>query len=382
MKISTFVALAIAGLAAAPSALAFPALARMSADEVNAYAKRFMDQDDKMQQEKRLAGNLLGPIPTIGRKNIPDADHPFKAPSATAQRGPCPGLNIMANYGYIDREGIATFGELVYGQQEFMGWAADLAIFLAAIAVALDGNVVNQKVSIGGPDDRVGTIPLVGGSQIPGGILKHNAYEIDSSLTRVDKAIGDNKRLNGTLFQQIWDVADEMNGGTINAPVMTKVRSLRYEQSVRDNPQFTFAPIGTLFLGADHFLWNTMVSSNEDGEPGPSTRETLSAFYGAKSTGPNTWEYVPEQLPGEGNWFRRARPLTIPEAVLNAKGSLVDAVAKGQLPTGISPASVQSPEAFKCAIKNVVLGTMPASLLGIDAVGAFLTMAGDVLSGC
>jgi hypothetical protein len=117
-------------------------------------------------------------------------------------------------------------------------------------------------------------------------------------------------------------VADAMNGGVIDAAVMTQVRSNRYEASARDNPQFTFAPIGVLFLGADHFLWNTMVSSDETGEPGVSNRTTLSAFYGASPTSATTWEYVPERLPNEGDWYRRARPLTIPELLLNAKGAV------------------------------------------------------------
>jgi hypothetical protein len=212
------------------------------------------------------------------------------------------------------------------------------------------------------------------------GILHHDSYEIDSSLTRDDINLGSNKVLNGTLYQQIWDVADEMNNGTINADVMVKVRSNRYEASERDNPEFTFAPIGLLFLGADHFLWNTMISSDEDGNPGPSTRETLSGFYGAKSTGPNTWEYVHEQFPDE--WYRRAVPLTIPVLVAEALPSLEDAIVKGQLPTGITADSVASPQAFTCALKNVVLGQIPVSLASLNVVSAFLTNLGSALSSC
>lgn len=171
-----------------------------------------------------------------------------------------------------------------------------------------------------------------------------------------------------------------MNGGVVNGDVMSVVRSNRYEASVRDNPEFTFAPIGLLFLGADHFLWSTMVSSLENGEPGPCTRETLSSFYGAKSTGPNTWEYVPEELPAE--WYRRARPLTIPEVVTDALSTVKSVVSKGQLPTGITADSLKSPHAFTCAIKNVVLGQLPASILGISAAAAFITNLGDVISGC
>ena len=41
-------------------------------------------------------GSLLlevPPVVAIGRKAIPDADHPFQAPGPTDQRGGCPGLN-------------------------------------------------------------------------------------------------------------------------------------------------------------------------------------------------------------------------------------------------------------------------------------------------
>lgn len=166
MKLYNFLVLAVAGLIALPSStLAFPALAKMKKEEVEAMTRRFMAESTQpIQATKRKVQ-----IPTIGRKLIPDADHPFQAPSSTAQRGPCPGLNIMANYGYINREGITNFDELVYGQQEFMGWALDLSTLLASIAIAVDGNPLNQKVSIGGPDARVGTFPLSSGDAVPGG---------------------------------------------------------------------------------------------------------------------------------------------------------------------------------------------------------------------
>jgi hypothetical protein len=158
MKLSNVAVTVLASMAMVPCAFAFPTMGKMKMDEIESLARQFTETNKRQVQ-----------IPTVGRKAIPDAAHPFQAPSATAQRGPCPGLNIMANYGYINREGITSFSELLYAQQEFMGWAVDLATFLAALSIAVDGNPVNQKVSIGGPDDRVGTIPIVGGTQIPGG---------------------------------------------------------------------------------------------------------------------------------------------------------------------------------------------------------------------
>jgi unspecific peroxygenase len=40
------------------------------------------------------------PAPTfLGAKLVNDAAHPFKAPKSTDLRGPCPGLNTLANHG-------------------------------------------------------------------------------------------------------------------------------------------------------------------------------------------------------------------------------------------------------------------------------------------
>lgn len=42
-------------------------------------------------------------------------EHAFVAPGPTDLRGPCPGLNAMANHGYIPHNGIATIPEFIQG---------------------------------------------------------------------------------------------------------------------------------------------------------------------------------------------------------------------------------------------------------------------------
>ena len=54
---------------------------------------------------------------------------------------------------------------------------------------------------------------------MPGGIGRHNAYEIDSSLTRNDKYFGDNFSMNGTLYEAMFKVADKVNGGALNVSI-------------------------------------------------------------------------------------------------------------------------------------------------------------------
>lgn len=50
-----------------------------------------------------LLANLTSPVETTG-------DHAFQAPDFDAgdQRGPCPGLNVLANHGYIARDGVTS----------------------------------------------------------------------------------------------------------------------------------------------------------------------------------------------------------------------------------------------------------------------------------
>jgi hypothetical protein len=61
---------------------------------------------DEFKQEKRFIIDPSKPIDITGK-------HVFKAPSKDDQRGPCPGLNALANHGYIARSGITSLAEVV-----------------------------------------------------------------------------------------------------------------------------------------------------------------------------------------------------------------------------------------------------------------------------
>jgi hypothetical protein len=58
------------------------------------------------QKEKRFLVDRNKPIDVSGK-------HAFKAPGKYDQRGPCPGLNALANHNYISHDGIASYGEVV-----------------------------------------------------------------------------------------------------------------------------------------------------------------------------------------------------------------------------------------------------------------------------
>lgn len=98
------------------------------------------EDDPDSTLEKRATTNCLPhtlpdflPSNITGLKRFPEAAYPYKDPTPSDQRGPCPGLNVLANvrldfhhpsignmltysrlkHGYIPRNGIATVAQTV-----------------------------------------------------------------------------------------------------------------------------------------------------------------------------------------------------------------------------------------------------------------------------
>ncbi|KAF4622686.1 hypothetical protein G7Y89_g14341 [Cudoniella acicularis] len=66
-------------------------------------------------QEKR-AGTPLGPGFSASEQYVSNTgDYAFVLPGPNDLRGPSPGLNVMANYGYIPRNGVASITQSIQG---------------------------------------------------------------------------------------------------------------------------------------------------------------------------------------------------------------------------------------------------------------------------
>lgn len=91
-----------------PSCLvsAFPTLSAHDLESLTATQLRDALDAVKKHQEKRLIINPNKPIQVTGK-------HVFKAPTKYDKRGPCPGLNALANHGYISHSGITSLVEVV-----------------------------------------------------------------------------------------------------------------------------------------------------------------------------------------------------------------------------------------------------------------------------
>ena len=126
----------------------------------------------------------------IGNVQVPapgDVDHQYQDPPAGAFRGPCPGLNAAANHGFLSRDGIVTFNELVAAQQNVYNVGYDLAVTLATLGVGLDGKSSRHSRRCNRADSEGdltrGTLSL--GSKDKG-LAIHGKFEADASLTRND----------------------------------------------------------------------------------------------------------------------------------------------------------------------------------------------------
>ncbi|KAM0269230.1 hypothetical protein ACHAPA_004500 [Fusarium lateritium] len=398
----------------APSALSFPWLAPEGMDALLDHPEARAEIDRRLQeyqagqdQEKKqpearalktgvvggvvsllggtveaVVDNVLGLIPTNkavkGLQKFPEASHPFKAPGSTDQRGPCPGLNTLANHGYIPRNGIATIGQIQAGTAKVFNMGADLSALLAVGGAVDGGDILSQKMSIGGPDDRVG---LLNGALNkifgkPSGIAGHGKFnEGDASATREDFYLhGDNISFKSKLFKQLHQQALAKGDGTYNVDAVKEHFKNRYRDSKAANKQFYFnVPSAAVVMGAYYFIPG-FFSNGTIGAGGIANEASITSFYGAKPTRKNAWKdknleytHVPERIPEQG-WYRRATPMTIVEAVggildvyLYALPALGGSGADGSWVVG--PLNLpKDPQGLSCFLYNAIFANFPSEL--------------------
>ncbi|CAE7194154.1 hypothetical protein P3342_009585 [Pyrenophora teres f. teres] len=396
---------------AAPTALAFPWLrpegveALLNHPEAQAEINRRLQIRNAAQEEPRqlltglipglvdlLGGTLkatldpiFGLVPTKdsinGLKRFPEANYPFQAPGPTDQRGPCPGLNTLANHGYIPRNGIATIGQIQAGTQALFNMGADLSALLATGGALDGGDIISTKMSIGGPDSRVGVLNGALNSLLgtPSGIAGHGKFnEGDASATRLDFYLeGDNISFQPELFKQMHQQALAKGDGTYSVEAVKAHFKNRYAASKAANSQFYFnVPSAAVVMGAYYFIPG-FFSNGTIGAGGVANEASITSFYGAKPKKDGAWadpnlEYthVPERIPEQG-WYRRATPMTILEAVtgildvyLSAAPALGGSGADQSFVLG--PVNLpNNPQALGCFLYNTVYANFPSELFNV-----------------
>ncbi|SCV32443.1 related to oxidase [Fusarium fujikuroi] len=302
MKISLSSWLAAACLF--PTTLAFP---QMSAEQLKIYqehAKRSPAACAYSQEEKSNADECpfakekrAAKFNAEKQRISVSGEHEFLPPNLKAgdQRGPCPGLNALANHGYLPRNGVADMQTIIKATNEVYGMSLDLGGFLAVYGTVFNGNPVslNPGYSIGGPS-RFSQNILNGGGLLgtPSGLSgSHNKYESDVSATRGDLYVtGNNYHVILERFVEYWSAIRENTPAPEQYSALAPFHYKSFQDSEKTNSHFFYSPFaGILILTGCGYL----------------SREVFTSFFGVEGSKPGNfkvnqgWERIPE------NWYRR-----------------------------------------------------------------------------
>ncbi|KAF4451296.1 hypothetical protein F53441_5717 [Fusarium austroafricanum] len=227
------------------------------------------------------------------------------------QRGPCPGLNALANHGYISRKGVTSLFEVAGAINKVYGMGVDLATILATMGTVFVGNPLSLSpgFSIGGVSSGAHNIlgDLAGLLGTPRGLEgSHNIIEGDSSLTRADLYVtGDASTMVMKQFQSFYDMASDQ--GTYDFDTFAEAAKTRFHETIATNPNFYYGPFtGMIARNAGYFFACRLLSNHTVGSTADiMDRETLKSFFAVqekngKLTYKRGWERIPE------NWYRRS----------------------------------------------------------------------------
>ncbi|KAJ8075152.1 hypothetical protein PM082_019480 [Marasmius tenuissimus] len=225
--------------------------------------------------------------------------HKFVPPGHGDLRGPCPGLNALANHNYLPHNGIGTMDQFISANRDVYGMGLDMAIFLAILGSVISGD--GTSFSIGGPPPPSTVLlpPLLGH---PLGLSgSHNKYETDGSTTRGDLYLtGDNTRLNLTLFKALYDKHPDH----YDIPLLNHFRYERFRDSIHHNPYFFNGVISGVGVQPAGYIFPQRFMANRSLEypDGIVNRRTLRSFFGVDEdlVYREGWERIPD------DWYKRA----------------------------------------------------------------------------
>lgn len=251
---------------------------------------------------KRQAPGVVPPFNAAEQYVSNQGQYAFVAPGPTDQRGPCPGLNAMANHGYLPHNGVGTIDEFINGTEAAFGMGPDLASLLAVYGAIFDGDLTSY--SIGGPVASLTVAGLLGEPQGLSG--SHNKYEGDVSPTRGDLyEYGNDYLIQVSQFSALYELGQQ-NGDSIDLQVLTNYRATRFQQSISNNPYFFNAPFSGVVASpaAWSFIYRFMANKSSEYPEGLLTGDVLKSFYSITGDYPN-FQYTPGYESFPNNWYKR-----------------------------------------------------------------------------
>ncbi|KAJ7772244.1 hypothetical protein B0H16DRAFT_1714451 [Mycena metata] len=287
-------------------------------------------------------------------------------------------MNTLANHGYIPRNGIASFEDVLTGIEEVnaadttsrsnltveiqkafndpdftLHFAPDVFILSYPIQKLANGNQFINKISIGGVSEIVPPLPYGIDGPAVQGIAKHGRVEGDASLSRSDVFIGDNRNFNQTLFNEDLTVLAQFGDDGPDGPatvfnlqtlIALKKQNLESDQAL--NPEFA-VPTRRLLAAyeASDFFFDPKTSVDN--------RDSVLSIFANGTTGQVTKRIVSSFVMNQtfpDNWFRASAPVLPSPLTAQIAGALPEWVA-GHNENGVFVADTPVPAPF-----NVSLG--------------------------
>lgn len=280
----------------------------------------------------------------------PQPGYTFQAPGPNDSRGPCPGLNLLANYGYLPRNGYVNYEQVLNATSVGFNMGADLATVLAVFAILADGDIATESWYLG-------TNP----NTLVGGLNRHSTVEADVSPNREDYYLGcgDNHHLSSRLFKQNVKIVATSTSKQFDLTNMAAQYSQSASFSKKNNPYLYYFPFPQIVsLGAFAFYPN-FFSNGTYGAGGVANYQSISSIIGAQyNVSSGNFEYVPERWPK--NWYRRAVEY---DAVTALTQAFVD----------IYPTNVITPAISQVGTSNLNISTVLCDVyMGINSITPLL----------
>ncbi|CAN8097604.1 unnamed protein product [Discula destructiva] len=241
-----------------------------------------------MQILSFIVGSVLSGL-FIGCRARADDPHKYIPPVPSDSRSPCPGLNALANQGYIPRDGrnidVTQLGEAM---REVL--SLDIEPFNSEIVVTLAHSSTGNNSTFNLEDSNV-----------------HNVIEIDGSLSRKDLYFGDNIHFN----QGIWDqTASKFEGNVITFQTAAESRAYRVMLDAKMNPNYTANPFISGLAPAIYMLVFGGVDANE------TRMDLVESFFRDRLPTHLGWTKSPVELTGDDLTAMASKIAAVPVATV------------------------------------------------------------------
>jgi hypothetical protein len=312
MRFTQSIVLALPALAAA-----YPGMAGVnSRREMEDYLRAEIQREEAQKREAQpqllsSAGKLLGSLGdsvkgllnSVGQAIVvqdnlrPEPGYDFIAPGPGDSRGPCPGLNLLANHGYLPHNGHVNMGQVIEAVARGFNMGTDLATVLTVFAVLGSGDLDDLSFYLGSGKNGIG------------GLNRHSVVEADISPNREDyyNGCGDNHHLSSRLVKQMVGFAanDPKKEFSMNVMAEHYARSASFS---KDNNPYLYAFPFPQIVSVVAFSFYPEFFSNGTYDLGgvPNYKSIMSIIGAEYDESSGEFKYVPERWPE--NWYRRATP--------------------------------------------------------------------------